>query len=178
MPLIGRRCPPGLTVPVMVGLLAEGRLGDGRRLPFLASLDDTDERRAAVALFSSTLDLAVPLGVRHFTVFLGAVPLGADRQAVAHRFARRELLDEDEPGARLWAAARGERRALSPAVMDACRYALDRIVPAAERRDATLALEVAGTPGRRPPRARRSLCWRNTAVPRWVWCGTRRGCRC
>ncbi|MEO8214316.1 MAG: hypothetical protein ABI560_14040, partial [Myxococcales bacterium] len=146
MPLIAAALSTGLTAPVMAALLAESPLGIGRRLPHLASLDDDDERRAAVALLASTLDLAIPLGVRHFTVTLGAISLGTDPRQVAWRFARRELLDEDEPGARLWTAARAERRSRSGAIVDACRDALDRILPMAERRDAAIAIEVAGDP--------------------------------
>jgi hypothetical protein len=148
-PLCAASLAVGLAVPVMSGGLPEGPLGPGRRVPYLASLDDSDERRAAVALFTSALDLAAPFGVRTLTVHLGELSLAADSTEVAYRFARRQL-EEDEPGARVWAAAVGERRAVSPLVLDACRYALDRIVPRAERRDVKVALEVAGGPWSSP----------------------------
>jgi sugar phosphate isomerase/epimerase len=135
----------GLAVPVISGALPDGPLGPGRRLPHLAALDDSDERRAAVSIFSSMLELAGQLGIGMLSVQLGEVALGAKADEVATRFGRREL-EEDEPGERLWAAAVGERRALSGRVLDACRYALDRILPRAERRDVALALEVAASP--------------------------------
>ena len=148
----------GLVSPVMAAPVEEAPFSGGRRAPYLAALDDDDERRAAVAQFTSTLELAVPLGMRVFTVYLGAVPLGTNAQEIARRFARAELLDEDGPGAPLWAAAVGERRAISGMVLDACRYALDRIVPQAERRDAHIAIEVAGDPWSAPtPREAETL---------------------
>ena len=148
-PLCAASLGAGLSVPVIAGAFAEGPLGPGRRLPYLASLDDSDERRAAVALFEFTLGFAVSLGIRVLTVHLGDVPLRAKAQDVVYRFARREL-NEDEPGAPLWAAAIGERMSLSAAVLDASRYALDRIVPRAERAGVELSLEVAGGPWSAP----------------------------
>ncbi|MBC8131930.1 MAG: TIM barrel protein [Deltaproteobacteria bacterium] len=148
----------GLAVPVVAAPLADAPLGVGRRLPYLASLDDSDERRAAIALFTGVLESAASLGIRTLTVHLGEVALGVDAAQIAHRYARRELLDEDEPGARLWAAALGERRALSGLVSDACRYALDRILPHAERRDIAVAIEIAAGPWSAPtPREALSL---------------------
>jgi sugar phosphate isomerase/epimerase len=144
-PLCSASRAAGLSVSVIAGALPEGPLGPGRRLPYLASLDDSDERRAAVALFESTLGFAVSLGIRLLAVHLGDLPLRTRAEEVAYRFARREL-GEDEPGERLWAAAIGERMALSGAVLDASRHALDRIVPRAERSGVELALEVAGGP--------------------------------
>lgn len=158
----------------MAAPLGDGPMGTDRRLPHLGSIDDGDERRAAVALFQGTLEAAVPLGVRFFAVTLGEVSLHATRAPLAHRFARREL-DEDEPGARLLAAVIEERRAWSGRVIDACRYALDRILPMAERRDAVLALEIAADPWAMPsPREALALVdeYRNGPIG-VVWDGAR-----
>jgi sugar phosphate isomerase/epimerase len=144
-PLVAAAASVGLVIPVGASPLGDGPLGAGRRLPHLAALEDADERRAAIALFKATLEATAPLGVQIFVVNLGDVPLRTSIDQVARRFARREL-DEDEPGARLWADAQGERRALSGLVFDACRDALDRILPIAERRGVVLALELAGVP--------------------------------
>ena len=135
----------GLALPVVMAPLPDARPGLDKRLPYLASLDDGDERRAALALFDATLDAVVSLGVRLFTVDLGEVPLRTSAAEVAWRFARREL-GEDAPGERVWAAAMGERRARAGLILDVCRSALDRLLPRAERRDIVLALEIAGGP--------------------------------
>jgi sugar phosphate isomerase/epimerase len=136
----------GLPVPVAATpLLDVCPLPPGKRLPFLASVEDPEERRAAVALFGKSLDAAVPLGVQLFTVNFGTVPLGIAPGELNRRFQRREM-DEDEVGATALAAAFAERRARSPGILDACRFSLDLLVPLAERVDATVALELSGGP--------------------------------
>jgi len=136
----------GLTVPVAAAPLLEAvPLPPGKRLPFFASEDDPEERLAAVDLFAASLDAAVPLGVTLYTVNLGDVALGVRPAEIARRFKRREL-EEDEPGAKALAAAFAERRARSPRILDACRFALDRLAACAERANVTVALEVSGGP--------------------------------
>jgi Xylose isomerase-like TIM barrel len=144
-PLVAATISAGMVIPVVAAPLGDGPLGPGRRLPYLSSMDDGDERRAARSLFDSTVQTAAPLGVGLFTVTLGEVPLGVTFAEVARGFARREL-DEGEPAAPVWAAAIGERRARSEMFLDACRASLDRILPAAERRNIVLAIEMAGDP--------------------------------
>jgi sugar phosphate isomerase/epimerase len=148
-PLVAASVSARLVVPLAAAPLGEGPLGDGRRLPTLAAMDDSDERRAALALFVATLDAAVPLGIAIFTVDMGEVPLRTSQAEVARRFARQEL-DDEGSGARVWAAALGERRALSGSFLDACRIALDRMLRVAERRHVQLAIEIAGDPWRGP----------------------------
>ena len=148
-PLIAAAVAVGLVVPVVAAPLGDGPPVEGRRLPYLAALDDSDERRAALALFDATVEASVSLGVKTFTIAMGEVPLGVPEIEVARRFARREL-DDDGPGARALAAAIGERRARSGAYLDACRTALDRIVKAAERRAVHVAIEMAGDLWRGP----------------------------
>jgi len=136
----------GLPVPVAAAPLLEALpLPPGKRLPFFASENDPEERLAAVDLFAASLDTAVPLGVNLYTVHLGDVALGVRPGEVARRFQRREL-GEDEPGATALAAAFAERRARSPRILDACRFALDRLVARAERANVTVALEISGGP--------------------------------
>lgn len=136
----------GLAIPVAASpLLDVFPLPPGKRLPFFASETDPEERLAAVELFSATLDAAVPLGVNLFTVNLGDVALAVRPAEIARRFKRREL-DEDDPGARPLAAAFAERRARSPRILDACRFALDRLAARAERAGVTVALEISGGP--------------------------------
>jgi len=144
--LVAAGAAGGLAVPAAASPLLEAfPLPPGKRLPFLASETDPEERLAAVELFGASVKAAVPLGVSLFTVNLGDVVLGVLPAEVARRFKRREL-DEDEPGARALAAAFAERRARSPRILDACRFALDRMVALAERANATIALEVSGGP--------------------------------
>jgi len=136
----------GLAVPAAAAPLLDAfPLPPGKRLPFFASEDDPEERLAAVDLFAASLDAAVPLGVNLYTLHLGDVALGVHPGEIARRFKRREL-DEDEPGAKALAAAFAERRARSPRILDACRFALERVVARAERAGVTVALEVSGGP--------------------------------
>ena len=144
-PLIAAAASAGLAVPVVAALLPDAWPGLDRRVPYLGSTDDANERRAALDLFDATLAAVGPLGVRLFTVDFGEVPLRTSAAVVAWRFARREL-GEDEPGDRDWVAATSERRARSGLILDTCRSILDRLLPAAERRDVVLALEIAGGP--------------------------------
>ncbi len=144
--LVAGAAAAGLAVPVTATpFLDTAALPPGKRLPFFASVDDPEERRAAVTLFGRTLDAAVPLGVRVFTVYLGDVPLGVSAVEIRRRFQRREL-DEDEPGAAPLADAFAERRARSPQILDACRFSLDLLAPLAERACVSVALEVSGGP--------------------------------
>lgn len=136
----------GLTVPMAASPLLEAfPLPPGKRLPFLAATEDPEERLAAVDLFKATLDAAVPLGVRLFTVQLGDVALAIRPEELARRYRRREL-GEDEPGEKALESAFAERRARSPRILDACRSSLDRLTTLAERANVTVALEVSGGP--------------------------------
>jgi sugar phosphate isomerase/epimerase len=148
-PLVAASASAGLVVPLAAAPLGEGPLDGGRRLPYLAAMDDSDEQRAALALFDATLGASVPLGIASFLVDLGEVPLRTSPAEVARRFARREL-DDEGSGARVLAATLGERRDRSGRFLDACRTALDRMLPVAERRDVRLAIEIAGDPWRGP----------------------------
>jgi hypothetical protein len=55
-------------------------------------------------------------------------------------------MGEDEPGARLLAAALGARRARATSLFDACRWSLERLCRLAEQHAATLLLAPAGAP--------------------------------
>jgi sugar phosphate isomerase/epimerase len=143
--LVAAASASGLNVPVAAAPLLERPLPPGKRLPYLASADDPEERRAAAALIATTLSAAAPLGVRTFTVSLGDVGLGVAPDRLARWFRRSEM-EEDEPGGEALAAALAERRARSPGLLDACRAALDLVIPAAERTGTTLAIELAAGP--------------------------------
>ena len=134
-----------LAVPVAAAPLLERPLGPGKRLPFLASLEDPEERRAAAELVATTIAAASPLGIGTFTISLGDVGLGVAPERLARSFRRREM-DEDEPGGEVLAAALAERRARSPGITDGCRAGLDLVIPAAERAGVTLAIELPAGP--------------------------------
>jgi hypothetical protein len=143
--LVAAAAASGLAVPVAAAPLLERPLAPGKRLPYLASFDDPEERRAAAALIATTLSAAAPLGVRTFTLSLGDIQLGVAPDSLARSFRRGEM-EEDEPGGEALVAAMAERRARSPAVLDACRAALDLVIPIAERTGTTLALELPAGP--------------------------------
>jgi sugar phosphate isomerase/epimerase len=155
-PLVAEAVGAGLRVPLLAAPLGDGILPPGRRLPYLAGLDDRDERLSALRLVEDTWAAASPLGASFFTLELGAVELHGDPRTIAYRFARREL-DEDEPGERQWRAVLAQRRALSPMVIDACRESLDRLLPRAEAAGLELGLQVMGPWGVPTPREAEAL---------------------
>jgi hypothetical protein len=158
--LFGRLAGSALRVGVGVASLAlpmpERPLPGGRRLPRLAA-HARDEREAAIALAVRGLEAAAPVGARYALLDFGEVSLAVRPGELARAFARAEM-DEDEPGDRLRAAAVAERRARADEMGDACRWALERLVRAAERANVMLALPVGATPWHLPtPREARLL---------------------
>jgi len=138
----------GLGVPSLALPLPERPLPAGRRLPRL-SAPARDEREAAIALALRGLEAAAPLAARFGVLDFGEVALTTRPGELARAFARREM-EEDEAGARLLAAAVAERRARADSLGDACRWALERVLRAAERAGVTLALQIAATPWQVP----------------------------
>ena len=134
-----------LAVPVAAAPLLERPLGPGKHLPFLASLEDPEERRAAADLVATAIAAVSPLGIRTFTISLADVGLGVAPERLARGFRRHEM-DGDEPGGEALAAALEERRARSPGITDGCRAGLDLVIPAAERAGVTLAIELPAGP--------------------------------
>ena len=134
-----------LAVAVAGAPLLERPLGPGKRLPFLGSLEDPEERRAAAELIATTIAAASPLGIGTFTISLGDVGLAVAPERLARSFRRGEM-DEDEPGGEALAAALDERRARSAGITDGCRAGLDLVIPAAERTGVTLAIELPAGP--------------------------------
>ena len=165
--LVTQGAAAGLTVPIVAAPLGATSLPADRRLPYLCAVEDVDERLAAVKLVVATWSAASPLGVTSFTLDLGAVRLHAASVAVAYRFARREL-DEDEPGEKLWADTLAERRGRSPGIIDACRDALDRLLPQAEHAGLQLAMEVTGPWGAPTPREAAMLLDEYRGAPLFV----------
>lgn len=143
--LVAAAASSGLAVPVAAAPLLERPLAPDKRLPYLASLDDPEERRAAAALIATTLSAAAPLGVRTFTLSLGDVALGVAPDRLTRWFRRGEM-DADDRGGEALQAALAERRGRSPGLLDACRSALDLVIPAAERAGTTLAIELPAGP--------------------------------
>ncbi|HXU00529.1 MAG TPA: hypothetical protein VN903_06030, partial [Polyangia bacterium] len=155
-PLAANALRLGLRVASLALPLPERPLPAGRRLPRL-SAHARDEREAAIALALRGLETAAPVGARLALLDFGEVALSVRAPELARTFARAEM-DEDEPGDRLRAAAVAERRSRSAEVVDACRWALERLARAAERAGVTLALPVAATPWQVPsPREARQL---------------------
>jgi hypothetical protein len=138
----------GLGVPSLVVPLPERPLALRRRLPRLAA-HARDEREAAIALAARGLEAASAAAARFAVVDFGEVALVARAGELARAFARGEM-DEDEAGGRLLAGAAAERRAQGDDLGDACRWALERLLRAAERAGVTLALPVAATPWQVP----------------------------
>ncbi|HXT95636.1 MAG TPA: hypothetical protein VN853_05005 [Polyangia bacterium] len=147
-PLVGSALRLGLTVPSLTLPLAERVLPAGRRLPRLAA-PARDEREAAVALAARGLEIAASFGAARALLDFGPVALAADPALFAHAFARRAA-GPGEPGGVLLAAAVAERRALSPEILDACRFALERLLRAADRAGMRLAAQLGVTPWQSP----------------------------
>src|SRR5206468_12152587 len=82
-------------------------------------------------------------------VDFGGVVLAATRAEFARHFARRAF-DSGEPGALVLQRALAERKAMGTAIVDACRWSVERLVRAAERGGARLAVRLAATPWQAP----------------------------
>ncbi len=135
----------GLPVVSVRAPMPEMKLGADKRLPYLASVDDGDERLAAVRLVTATIEAAHHVGSTIFPLAFGRVTLAVPEPLVRAHFARREL-DEGEPGAAALAAAVSHRKTLAPALMDACRVSIERLVRVAERNGVRMAIFPAATP--------------------------------
>jgi hypothetical protein len=143
-PLVGSALRLGLEIPSVALPLGERALPAGRRLPRLAA-PAADEREAAIALAARGLAAAGSFGAQLAVVDFGRVALAADVAAFARAFARRAI-GPDEPGGQLLANALGERRARAPEILDACQWALESLLRAAEGAGVRLAVQVGVTP--------------------------------
>jgi hypothetical protein len=143
-PLVGSALRLGLELPSVALPLAERVLPAGRRLPRLAA-PARDEREAAISLAARGLAAAGSFGARIAVIDFGPVALTADPVAFARAFARRAI-GPDEPGGVLLANALGERRARAPEILDACQWAVERLLRAADGAGLRLAVQVGVTP--------------------------------
>jgi hypothetical protein len=147
-PLVGTALRLGLAIPSIALPLAERALPAGRRLPRLGA-PARDEREAAIALAARGLAAAGSFGAQVAVLDFGAVALSADPAAFAQAFARRAI-GQGEPGGDLLANALGERRARGPEILDACQWAFERLLRAADRAGLRLAVAVGVTPWQSP----------------------------
>jgi hypothetical protein len=167
-PLLQTALRLGLEVPSLMLPLAERPLAAGKRVPRLAA-PAADERAAAIGLAERALAVAATFGARVAEVDFGRVFLAATPAELARHFARRACGPGD-PGAAVLERALAERRALSPLLLDACRWSLERLVRAAERAGARLAIRVGATPWHAPtPRELGELrdTFGETVAPAW-----------
>lgn len=147
-PLLATAMRLGLEVPSLALPLAERPLGAGKRLPRLAATA-ADERAAAIGLAEQALAMAGAFGARVAEVDFGAVSLTASRAEFARHFARRAC-GPGEPGAEVLRRALAERKALGGAILDGCRWSIERLLRAAERSGTRLAARIAATPWQAP----------------------------
>jgi len=147
-PLVGSALRLGLSVPSLTLPLAERVLPAGRRLPRLAA-PARDEREAAIALAERGITAAASFGATRALLDFGPVALAADAAGFALAFARRAV-GAREPGGELLALAVAERRARSPEILDACQFALERLLRAADRGGLRLAAQLGVTPWQSP----------------------------
>ncbi len=147
-PLLATAMRLGLEVPSLLLPLPDRPLGAGKRLPRLAATA-ADERAAAVDLAERALSMAGAFGARAAEVDFGAVFLAASPGDFARHFARRACAP-GEPGADLLQRALDERKALRPAILDGCRWSIERLLRAAERTGTRLAVRLAATPWQAP----------------------------
>src|SRR4051812_26089123 len=143
-PLVGSALRLGLEIPSVALPLAERVLPAGRRLPRLAA-PARDEREAAISLAARGLAAAGSFGARIAVIAFGPVALAAEPVAFARAFARRAI-GPDEPGGVLLANALGERRARAPEILDACQWAVERLLRAADGAGLRLAVQIGVTP--------------------------------
>lgn len=144
--LLAAALKAGLAPGAMAAPLGDRALPPGKRLPRLGA-EAPDERAAAIELGRRALEMAGGVGMSVVALDFGPVALAIPPTAVARAFARRELGEEDDdvedgplgPPVR---ERRGRRRAL----VDACRWSLEGLLPHADRRGITLAMELGPTP--------------------------------
>ena len=147
-PLLSTALRLGLEMPSLALPLPERPLGAAKRVPRLGA-PAADERAAAIGLAERALAIAATFGVRTAEVDFGPVFLAATPGEFARHFTRRAWA-EGEPGAAVLQRALAERRGLGPALLDACHWSLERLVRAAERAGARLAIRVGATPWHTP----------------------------
>jgi len=147
-PLLASALRLGLEIPSVTLPLPDRPLGGGKRLPRL-SAPAADERAAAIGLAEQALAFAGSFGARVAEVDFGPVSLTATPAEFMRHFARRAI-EAGEPGALVLERALAERRALAPGVVDACHWSAERLVRAAERAGARLAVRIAATPWQAP----------------------------
>lgn len=155
----------GLAVPMLAAPMTEGPLGPGKRLPYLAAIEDKDERLAALALLEKTISAGRDVGASRYLIDLGPAPLTIRQAAFRDAFDRAQL-DEGEPGHRIFRDALAERRSIAPRLMDAARGALERASRLAEAGGVELVLGFATTPWGLPsPREALQLLGELTGAP-------------
>ncbi len=142
--LLGVALRAGLGPGILAAPLGEQPLPLGKRHPRLGA-ETPDERAAGIALTVRSLELAGGVGMSVVALDFGPVALHTPMAPVARRFARGELEDDDLDEGPLGVALR-ERRGRAGALLDACRWSLEGLLPHAERRGLTLALELGPTP--------------------------------
>ncbi len=147
-PLLSTAMRLGLEVPSLTLPLPQRPLAAGKRLPRLAAAA-ADERAAAIGLAEQALSVAGAFGARVAEVDFGPVFLTASPADFARHFTRRACAP-GEPGAEVLERALGERKALAPAILDGCRWSIERLSRAAERAGARLAVRLASTPWQAP----------------------------
>ena len=138
-------------VPVALGTspVAATLLPERKRIPHLVARDDTDERLAARKLGREALELGGPLGIRRFIIEFGPAGLRTAEAGFRLGFARAEM-DQGEPGQRQLRRALDERKQVGQQLLDACRSALEVLLPVAERNDIELVLPIAASPWQVP----------------------------
>lgn len=147
-PLLATALRLGLEMPSLLLPLAQRPLAAGKRVPRL-SAPAPDERAAAIGLAEQALSIAASFGARVAEVDFGPVFLSATPAEFARHFARRAC-GPGEPGEAVLERALAERRSVAPLVLDACHRSLERLVRAAERAGARLAIRVGATPWHAP----------------------------
>jgi hypothetical protein len=165
LPIVLAASRAGLEIDSLTLPLAERPLRGDRRLPRL-SAPSSEERAAAIALAEQGAGTVAGVA-RRLLLDFGSVTLATPPWTIERAFARRALDDdEDDRGARGLADALAERRHRRPEVMDACRWALEALVPVAERHGATLVIPVGATPWHAPsPREAGELLALFTGAP-------------
>jgi len=147
-PLLATAMRLGLEMSSLTLPLPDRPLGAGKRLPRLAAAA-SDERAAAIRLAEQALAVAGSVGTRVAEVDFGGVFLTASRAELGRHFARRAC-GPGEPGAELLQRALAERKSMSTAILDGCRWSMERLVRAAERAGTRLAARVAASPWQAP----------------------------
>lgn len=152
---IAAECLPAwMSCSTMQIPMAESRVTEGKRLPYLCAFRDKEERLEAVKLAVRNMQMVVELGMQTFIIDFGRAPISVSEDEMRRQFAdggfdRRHLR-----------SLLAERTKQATKIFDACRFSLEALLDEARWRSLWLAIRPGDSPWR-PPSPAEAAALRN-----------------